>query len=261
MLEQFKHFMESSDKVILVIGAGHPHNVGGGIAEVLKLKGHTVYTGDVKYQQVEDITIDEAHRLTVDTLDYDSLVAAMELIVSKEGRLDALVNSAGINLLGALEDYPEDFWDKTIDLNLKAPMLAAKAFTNVTAKIGGQRTIINIGSNTAYVPRTRTFAYGASKSGLLHLTKCLARELAPQQIAVIVFDIGIMDGTPMHRKTHADLLEQRGWDEERTNKERLANVPLKRYSNPIEAGIWVDFLVRHGEYATGNSIRIDGAEK
>lgn len=263
MLKQFEKFMfkDESMKVVLVIGGGHPHNVGGGIAEVLFLKGHTVYIGDINYEDRSGSPIPNHQMLILDTLNEDSLTAAMEHIIAVEGRLDVLINSAGTNKLGAIEDYPEAFWDATLDLNLKAPMLAIKAFTNTTKAVGGQRTIINIGSNTAYVPRTRTFAYGASKSGLLHLTKCLARELAPQGIAVIVFDIGIMEGTPMHLKTHADLLEQRGWDEEETNRQRLANVPLKRYSNPIEAGIWVDFLIKHGEYATGNSIRIDGAEK
>ena len=262
MLKDFMHHMEeSSQKVVLIIGAGNPDNVGGGIAEVLQAKGHTVYCADINFVFDPDSNVPNAQKMTVDTLNEGQLVTAMEIIIRKHGRLDCLINSAGANLLGAIEDYTEEMWDKTLDLNLKAPMLATKAFVNATKPVGGKRMIINIGSNTAFIPRTRTFAYGASKSGLLHLTRCLARELAPQGIAVIQLDLGIMEGTPMHKKTHHDLFLQRGWDEEETNRQRLANVPLKRYSNPVEAGMWVEFMIRHGEYATGNSIRLDGAEK
>lgn len=261
-MTQFDNYMQPvAPKVILVIGGGHPDNLGGGIARVLEAAGHTVYILDINFEGRLDAGLSLDKCYPCDTTVYTDLLGVMTNIWMKEMRIDAIVNSAGVNLLGALESYPEDFWNKTLDVDLKAPMLAAKAFVKVCGDQEGTKTIINIGSNTAFIPRTKTFAYGAAKSGLVHLTRCLARELAPQKFAVINLDIGIVDGTPMHRKTHADLLEQRGWSEEQTNKERLANVPWKRYSNPIEAGIWVKFLIEHGEYATGNSIRIDGAEK
>ena len=251
----------AESKVVVVFGAGHPDNLGSGIGDVLEKAGHVVYRADIVFGERAARSLPMGRCLPCDVTVYSMVLGCMKTVLDREGRIDAIVNSAGVNLLGAIDDYPEESWDKTIDVNLKAPMLATKAFVNLCGEQAGVKTVINIGSNTAYIPRTKTFAYGASKSGLVHLTRCLARELAPRKFAVIQLDIGIVDGTPMHRKTHADLLAQRGWSEERTNQERLANVPYKRYSNPREAGEWVKFLIEKGDYATGNCIRIDGAEK
>ena len=259
---QFDTFMDpKAPMVVLVIGGGHPNNLGGGVRKVLEQYGHTVYVMDINFQGSVDAGLPMENCITGSTIIYDDLLRTMQTIKDREGRLDGLVNSAGANLLGDIDTYPEDFWDATIDMDLKGPMLAIKAYVNTFGNQTGTKTVVNVGSNTSFIPRTRTFAYGAAKSGLVHMTRCLARELAPRKFAVINFDIGIVDGTPMHRKTHADLLEQRGWSEEETNKTRLSNVPWKRYSNPIEAGMWIKFLLEFGEYSTGNSIRIDGAEK
>ena len=261
-LEEGNNKVETKgQQVVVVFGAGHPDNLGSGIGDVLEKAGHVVYRADIAFAErvFRGLPMDKC--LPCDVTIYDMIYRSMKTVFDREGRIDAIVNSAGVNLLGAIDDYPEESWDKTINVNLKAPMLATKAFVNLCGEQAGVKTVINIGSNTAYIPRTRTFAYGASKSGLVHLTRCLARELAPRKFAVIQLDIGIVDGTPMHRKTHRDLWEQRGWDEERINRERLANVPYKRYSNPREAGDWVRFLIEKGDYATGNCIRIDGAEK
>lgn len=240
-------------KVIVVFGAGNPDNIGYGIYKKLADEGNIVYPVDINGDFDSLVKCDATNAHDIDL--------TMNAIFCKEHRIDAVVITLGVNLLGALSSYTEHDWNKTIDVNLKAPMLITQKFYNLCKQQDGTKTVVYIGSNTAYIPRTKTFAYGASKAGLTYLTKALARELAPDKFAIIQLDMGVVEGTPMHQKTHKDLFIQRGWNEEETNEQRLANIPWKRYSNPEEVAEWVKFLINSGEYATGNCIRVDGAEK
>jgi NAD(P)-dependent dehydrogenase (short-subunit alcohol dehydrogenase family) len=114
------------------------------------------------------------------------------------GRLDIVVNNAGINMVGRVEDLSEPDWDACLDTNLKGPFLVARqAIPRLRASGGG--VIVNVASNAGLVARADEPAYSTSKAGLLMLTRSLALAHAADRIRVNavcpgpVGDTGIMD--------------------------------------------------------------------
>lgn len=246
--------------VILVVGAGHPDNMGHAIAQSFDM-GNNVMVTDADLRIPTGTESGFRHVWPMDVTDYVSICKVMETIHMVYGRLDAIVNCAGVNLLGAVDDYPEQCWDKTIDVNLKGTFLLVKAYVNYFSHQAGTKHYVVIGSNTAYVAKTRTFAYGASKAGLTHLIRCLARELAPRKFALTSLDIGAVEGTPMDQKTRADLVAQRGGTPESWNELLTRNIPWGRMATAREVADWVKFIIEKGEFATGCNIRVDGGQQ
>jgi NAD(P)-dependent dehydrogenase (short-subunit alcohol dehydrogenase family) len=239
---------------ILVIGCGRNGNMGEAAVKLFREKGHTVIGADIVDENGQvDFLVDVTSKESIDEL--------FSIVSGECGRLDAIVNCVGVNLLGAIDNYRETDWDRTIDINLKATFLLMQAYVAYFGQESYTKHYVVIGSNTAYVAKTRTFAYGASKAGLTHLVRCLARELAPKRFALTTLDIGAVEGTPMDLKTRADLLVQRGWDSEESNKMLTQNIPWGRMATVHEVAQWLLFLVEKGEFATGCNLRVDGGQQ
>jgi NAD(P)-dependent dehydrogenase (short-subunit alcohol dehydrogenase family) len=172
-------------------------------------------------------------------------------IANREAALHILVNNAGAAWGAPLEEYPVSGWDKVMNLNLRAPFLVTRALLPLLEKAAdadGPARVINVGSiDGLRVPEMQTYAYSASKAGLHHLTRVLAVELGPRQIAVNAIAPG-----PFESKMMAATLEA-----EQDHLEQTA--PLRRIGRPEDiAGAVVYLSSRASSYVTGAVLPVDG---
>jgi NAD(P)-dependent dehydrogenase (short-subunit alcohol dehydrogenase family) len=162
-----------------------------------------------------------------------------------------LVNNAGATWGAPLAEFPGSAWDKVVDLNLKAPFFLTRAFLPLLEAAGTHEDparVINIGSiDGLHVPSLPTYSYSASKAGLHHLTRVLARELGPRHITVNAVAPG-----PFESKMMAATLRSFG--------DAIAQAaPLRRIGRPDDmAGVAVFLCSRAGAYVTGAVIPVDG---
>ena len=242
--------------VVLVIGAGTKGNVGYGIAERFGKGGHTVLVNDINFDHKHFI------RYHADVTDEEQVTKMMNEVATDWGRLDVIVNSAGVNILGKLEDYSLENFNKTIAVNLTSNYLLLQAYVKAFDNNGNKKAFLAITSDTGMIPKTSTFAYGASKAGANHFIRCAARELNKYHTddwLVTALAIGRVL-TPMDRKTIEDLVAQRGVTEEEAERMLSANIPLGRGRTVEEGAEWAYFVTTKGAYATGNVVRIDAGQ-
>jgi len=172
-------------------------------------------------------------------------------ISGREQALHVLVNNAGATWGAPLDEFPAAAWDKVVDLNLKSPFFLTRAFLPLLEAAGTHddpARVINIGSiDGLHVPSLPTYSYSASKAGLHHLTRVLARELGPRQITVNAVAPG-----PFESKMMAATLDAFG-------EAIAAAAPLRRIGRPDDmAGVAVYLASRAGAYVTGAVIPVDG---
>lgn len=185
-----------SGKIALVTGGSR--GIGAAIARRLAAEGAkvavTYVKGEAQAQSVVDGVVSAGGRATAiraDNRDAAALEAAVERTVAELGGLDILVNNAGIFPTGTIEEATLEELDRTIAINLRAPVVTAMAAVGHMPE-GGR--IITIGSNLAVrVPWPGISLYAMSKAGLVGLTKGLARDLGPRGINVNVVHPGSTD--------------------------------------------------------------------
>jgi NAD(P)-dependent dehydrogenase (short-subunit alcohol dehydrogenase family) len=175
----------------------------------------------------------------------------VDAVGQREQALNVLVNNAGATWGAPLEEFPAAGWDKVMDLDLKAPFFLTQVFLPML-EAGGTHDdparVINIGSiDGLRVPPFPTYPYSASKAGLHHLTRVLARELGPRRITVNAVAPG-----PFESKMMASTLETFG--------DAIAEgAPLRRIGRPDDmAGVAIYLASRAGAYVTGAVIPVDG---
>jgi NAD(P)-dependent dehydrogenase (short-subunit alcohol dehydrogenase family) len=172
-------------------------------------------------------------------------------VAEREDELHILVNNAGATWGEPMVSFPESAWDKVLDLNLKAPFFLTRAFLPLleeAATDDDPARVVNVGSiDGLHVPPMHTYSYAASKAGLHHLTRVLAKELGPRRITVNAVAPG-----PFESKMMAATLEAFG-------PEIAARAPLGRIGRPDDmAGVVVYLTSRAGAYVTGTVIPVDG---
>jgi NAD(P)-dependent dehydrogenase (short-subunit alcohol dehydrogenase family) len=169
----------------------------------------------------------------------------------REQAVHILVNNAGATWGAPLAEFPAAAWDKVLNLNLKAPFFLSRAFLPLLEAAGTREDparIINVGSiDGLHVPSLPTYSYSASKAGVHHLTRVLARELGPRNITVNAVAPG-----PFESKMMAATLAAAG-------DAIAAAAPLRRIGRPDDmAGVAVYLSSRAGAYVTGAVIPVDG---
>lgn len=169
----------------------------------------------------------------------------------RESSLDILVNNAGANWGEPYEEFPDSAWDKVLALNVKSIFQLTRAATPLLGKAGHQESparVINIGSiDGIKPPALETYAYSASKAAVHHMTRVLAKKLAPRHITVNAVAPG-----PFQSKMMAATLDKFG--------EMIASTnPLGRIGRPDDmAGVAIFLASRAGAYLTGAVIPVDG---
>jgi 3-oxoacyl-[acyl-carrier protein] reductase len=177
--------------------------------------------------------------------------AMFQTIQNECGRLDVLVNNAGVNRDARLASLTESMWDEVVATNLKGPFLCAQAAAPLMLR--NQRgAILNIASETALTGRIGACNYIAAKSGLLGLTKALAKELAPL-IRVNCMALGYIHTEELAERFHLDDVE---------NVRRIEkDIPLGRIGTPEEAASAALFLCSdQSRYVTGQVVAVGGGK-
>ncbi len=173
-----------------------------------------------------------------------------DLYLARESKLNILVNNAGAAWGAEIEAFPESGWDKVMDLNVKAPFFLVQALLGaLRAGASAERPakVINIASiDGLSVNMQPTYSYSASKAGLIHLTKRLALELAPQHIVVSAIAPGAF-ASNMNK-----LARDKG--------DTLAKqIPSRRIGTPEDmAGAAIFLASRAGDYVVGDVLAVDG---
>ncbi|KIL40801.1 2-deoxy-D-gluconate 3-dehydrogenase [Gordoniibacillus kamchatkensis] len=186
--------------------------------------------------------------VAADVTDYGQIQAMAESVVGTFGRLDILINNAGINIRKPILDYDEESWDLVQTTNLKAPFLCAKAVVPHMIKQQFGR-IINIASMLGTIALPERAAYCSSKGGLIQLTKVMALEWAQQGITVNAVCPG----------PFATELNQVVMNNPEANRFFLDHLPVGRWGKPEElSGLIVYLASDLSSFMTGSAIVIDG---
>jgi gluconate 5-dehydrogenase len=243
---------ELSGKVALVTGAYR--GLGFAIAQGLARAGASVVLNGRRIEAVEPaaraLTAQSLKASTAifDVTDRDAVRGAVNAIESEHGRIDVLVNNAGIQRRGALADFSQQDWDDIIATNLTAPFVVSQAvLPGMIARKSGK--IVHIASLMSELARPSVVPYTAAKGGVRQLTRGMAVELAPHNIQVNAIAPGYF-ATEMNRAL-IDNAEFNAWVCKRT--------PAGRWGQPDElAGIAVFLASSASNYMTGQLLIVDG---
>ena len=185
--------------------------------------------------------------ITADVSDPAAVAGAVAQVAARFGRLDALVNNAGIAIFKPLLETTFEDWSRVLAVNLSGPFLCTQAAVPLMTE-GGGGAIVNITSISALRASTLRVAYGTSKAGLAHLTKQQAVELAQYGIRVNAVAPGPVD-TAMARAVHNPPIRA----------DYHAAIPLGRYGLEEELAETIVFLcTERASYVTGQMIAVDG---
>lgn len=243
------------DKVALVTGAGR--GIGKAIALRFAAAGAKVVVNDVNPDtadatakainddggQAISIIADVANKMAVQTMHYE--------ILEKWGRVDVLINNAGVEPTGSILTFDEWAWDRTINVNLKGAFLCSQT-VGQDMKEGGGGVIVNISSIAGRAAGLRDrAAYVASKTGLVGFTRECAREFAAYNIRVNAVCPGVII-TEMTAHLRQNEAQMKKW---------LEDIPQGRLGEPDDVTGLVLFLCSDdAKYITGQAFNVDGGK-
>ena len=238
-------------RVYAVTGASG--DIGGGAAERLAACGAraTLLDVDAAGGNVRAARIGEAARfLPLDVSDSRAVDAAFTQIEQQHGRLDGLVNAAGIAPLADCWETSDEMWRKVLDINLSGVHFASRAAARIMRR---QRrgVIVNVSSTNGLVGEEQLVAYNASKFGVMGVTKTMAAELGDYGIRVAAVNPGFIE-TQLTAAPREDPEFVRGYH---------AKIPLRRFGKPEEVAAAIVFLLSdEASFITGTGLVIDGGQ-
>lgn len=236
------------DQVCVVTGAAS--GIGRAIVEAMQVEGAIVVGIDV-----QDATAGEFKIVHADVTDERSIEHAIRGVVERYGRIDVLVNNAGICPSGTVVTTETETWDRVFAVNVRGIYLASRAAILIMQQ-QKRGSIINIASNYGLVGGLNAAAYSASKGAVVTLTYSMALDFAPDGIRVNCICPGTIDTplirTPMRSMTQEQLAAQ--------HASRVERHPLGRIGRPEEVAPGVIYLASHFEssFVTGAVLAIDG---
>ena len=250
-----KYLPRFDGKVIVVTGSGG--GIGTAIAQRFARESGQVVVTDSNVEGTEATTqsiVDEglkAVTMIADISNRDACYKLIEDTVAKFGKIDVLINNAGINRRGPLMELTDEDWDLTLQVNVTSMFHLCRAAIPHMIKAGGG-AIVNTASQWGLHPAPGHIAYNVSKSAVASFTQNLARDYAPQKIRVNAVCPGEI-GTPMLQKA----AERKGL----TFADFDKMVPFGRIGRPDEVAALMAFLASdEAEFMCGSLVEITGAQ-
>ncbi|MCP4398434.1 MAG: glucose 1-dehydrogenase [bacterium] len=238
-------------KVAIVTGAGQ--GMGRQLALDMAAEGAKIVACDIvkegldSLQQEIEISRGQCLSLKGDIADREYVDDVVKQTVETYGRVDILINNAGILIPGTIEETTDELIDKTLDINVKGILYAIRAVTSIM-KSQNYGRIVNVSSITGKRGDNSTiFVYGASKGAVISLTRSTARQLGPYGITCNAI------------APHAVMTElMKYWDDEK--KQRMAeSIPVKRLGTSQDMSYLMMFLASdEASFITGETINING---
>lgn len=229
--------------------SGSSRGIGLAIAENLAKQGHQVILNSRKEISQEVLDLFKDYDLPVgqaigDISDFDQAKVMMDQILEDYGRIDVLVNNAGITRDGLAMRMKEEDFDAVINTNLKGAfnLIRHSAKAMVKQRTG---TIINISSVSGVIGNAGQLNYSASKAGLIGMTKSLAREIGKRGVTVNAIAPGYIE---------SDMTDAIA---EKYQQQMKEQIPVGRFGQVEEIASTVDFLINN-RYITGQVIKVDG---
>ena len=243
--------MNLEGKVAVVTGGSR--GIGRAISLRLAAMGALVYINFVSRPDAADQTKaliesagGKARIIAFDVANPDQIQAAFKKIVDEAGRIDIVINNAGITRDGLVARMKESDWDAVLDTNLKGAFFCAKAASKTMMKQRWGR-IVNISSVIGFAGNAGQVNYAAAKAGLIGMTKAMARELASRNITVNSVAPGYII---------TDMTDALSEDVQMQMKKEI---PLGSLGAPEDVAGAVAFLVgEDGRYLTGQTLHVNG---
>jgi NAD(P)-dependent dehydrogenase (short-subunit alcohol dehydrogenase family) len=263
------NFADLRGKNVIVTGAGS--GIGRSLAKGFVLQGATVLAVDISEQKALETqsmiesavgnTDGKCLPLKCDVTKEDSVMHMVDEAVKRAGRIDVLVNNAGIvcEKIPVIEISETD-WDAVLNVNLKGVFLCSKHVGKIFAA-NRSGSIINVGSITAKVPRWRMAPYSASKAAVLQLTKVMALEMAEYGVRVNAICPGGTNTPLMQTSTRRDGESSFEYRIYGSPKIFRAGIPLRRLAEPDDhVGAALFLASSAAQHITGQALYIDGGE-
>jgi 3-oxoacyl-[acyl-carrier protein] reductase len=254
--------MELDGQAAIVTGAGR--GIGRAIALELATLGSDVVVADVLDQNAEQVA-EEIHALGrravplhVDVTSRTDLDAMAAKAMEEFGRIDVLVNNAGVNWFGPVLEVTQESWDFVMDVNAKAVFFASQAVLPhmFAAKRG---SIVSLASMAGKLGSTYSVAYAASKAAVISITRSLALSGAPYGVRANCVCPGYIHSTDMWRQVEVGISSVLGTTPDELNAQRLKQIPLGRWETPEDVAKLVGFLASDRSwYIAGEDVNVSG---
>lgn len=242
--------IDLSGRVVLVTGAAR--GIGRTIAETFAREGAHVVAMDLDADALAGMEQDShaALALPCDITDPAQVREAVAAIEERFGRLDVLINNAGINAEGPLESFDPELWDRLFAVNVRGVLNTCQAVIPLMKRQRAGR-IINAASFAAVIPSVDAAAYGASKAAVVQMTRVLASELGPWGITVNAYAPGMI---PTAMNGFAALGEEAA-------AAKLDQLSVRRWGVPEDVAKLCLFLACDlSDYITGALLDVSGGK-
>lgn len=229
----------------LITGAAG--GIGAALAQAFHAAGARLTLVDIVDCSARAADLGPEHASEVLDLRDPQAIAAVVDRIGRDRGIDLLINNAGLGMVGLVEEQTVEDWDRTQDVNLRAPWLMAKAaFPYLKASARGR--VVNIASQAGVIALLEHAAYGASKAGLINLTKVMAVEWARYGITANAISPTVVE-SPMALV---------GWSGEKGAQARR-EIPVGRFARPSEIAAAALYLCSEdAAIVTGENLVMDG---
>ena len=240
--------LDLEGKVVVVTGGGR--GIGRALVERFRSEGCRVASLDITAPEDPDADDGGPTTSACDVTDAGSVRTAVGEVLDRHGRIDVLVNNAGVNVEGTVTDLDPERWRRCLEVNLTGTFLVCQAVAPVMKEQRSGR-ILNAASFAAIVPSVGSAAYAASKAGVVQLTRVLAGELGPYDVTVNAYAPGMVP-TAMNGFTELP---------EATQTRLLDTLSLRRWGEAGEVADLLCFLASDAaRYITGTLVDVSGGK-
>lgn len=240
--------IDLSDRIVVITGAGR--GIGRTIAGRFAEQRSCVVALDVDATALKQLRADGFDAQSCDVADAADVEQVMADVATRHGRIDVLVNNAGINVVGQVTELDAERWDRAFAVNTRGVFNTCRAVAPVMKAQRAGR-IINAASFAVTVPSVASAAYAASKAAVVALTRVLASELGPWDVTVNAYAPGMV---PSAMNGFGDLPAD-------AQDELLDTLSLRRWGTADEIADAVCFLASDlARYTTGTMLDVSGGK-